>query len=139
MGVKTEVTFAKANHDANPMGYRHFKWELVKDGELINDGSHAAQGNRLSERYTRLGKSYTKFNVLDEQGKVIGKYFRYSRAIIKKRRMYMFRFGISGRGEIVLDLRFRKRKDEYTSHWSQTLEEIVEKCNKPMVQIIPTK
>lgn len=124
MGDRTEIVKAKTNHDDSPMGYRHFKWELHRDGQMLNDGTHASQGDRLSRQHTRLGRSRVVFDVF-KGGKRIGRYFRHSVAIIGNRWMYMFRYAISGRGEPIIDFKLKRRKDSYTAHWPESTKEII--------------
>jgi len=139
---ESRIRDAWASHRGNTLAYRHYKWEIwLKDSDgnftvMVNDGQHASQGDRMSERFTRLGTNFAIFEEFDELGELLGVYFRFSTLRIYPGIIVMFRAGISGRGEPILDLKLKRFRKKYVEHWNEPIPEIMARSRRNCQKVI---
>lgn len=99
-----------------PLEHCRFKWELYRPNlDDWIDGWDINQGDRLSQKYTNMGKAFCWYE--EEFSVAYNPLFRGSYAGIWKGWMINYKYGFNQRGEALLDLKIKRFKKYYTQHW----------------------
>tara|TARA_R110000822_G_scaffold73853_5_gene177588 strand:+ start:370 stop:1014 length:645 start_codon:yes stop_codon:yes gene_type:complete len=100
----------------DPLDHCRFKWEIYRqEFDDYLDGWTINQGDRLSQKYTTMGKAFCWYKPVLLDKLIL---FRSSYAgILFNKIMINYKFGFNDRGEALFDVKFKTFKKEYTSHW----------------------
>lgn len=107
-----------------PLEHCRFKWEIIEkfvdrggnDAEKIFDGWNVNKGDRLSQKYTNMGRAFCTYTdwYRPTFSPVL---WRASYAGIKSGWLINWKLGFNDRGEALIDFKI-KRNRSYTDHWS---------------------
>lgn len=108
-----------------PQIHRRFKWQILSpdpgdpDGYGITEGWDVNQGDRLSEKYTILGRSFCTYRITYGS-----KAWRYSYAMVRWGWMINIKAGFNDLGEALMDIKIKRYQDFYDAHWDQRIRDI---------------